>query len=358
MEEKIRTRILRAIKEKVFPGCVVGVVRKSGEVLVLPFGQFTYEADLPKIKEDTIFDVASITKSIPTACLALKLIDEGKLKLEERLIDFIPEFKGNYREEIKIKHLLTLTLEFKLNNLSSYKNEPAKKILERILTADLKKPPGEGFLYANSASILLGSVIEKITKEKLDELAVDSFFEPLKMDRTIFWPLKKFDKNDIVPTENDGWRGGDIQGEVHDESAYVFMKAGRTVGSAGLFSTVPDLLKFLEMLLNEGALDGHQYFSPKMVHSMHSNQLGSLDQYHGLGWELYQPHYMGQYCTEETFGKTGFTGCVVMCDVSYGVGMVMLSNTTYPKRKPRQEHINSINEVRRDIADIIFRPRS
>lgn len=357
MEEKIRTRILRAIKEKVFPGCAIGIVKRDGGKLVLPFGNFTYEGGSPAITENSIFDVASITKAIPTSSLALKLIAEGKLSLDDKLIDFIPEFRNRDRGEVLIRHLLTYTLDWDFH-LSSFKNEPADRILERILTADFQTKPGEKLNYANSTSILLGMLVERVLGETLDTLGDKHFFEPLKMDRTTFWPLKRFDKKDIVPTENDGWRDEDIQGEVHDESAYVFMKAGRTVGSAGLFSTAPDLLDFLEMLLNEGKLNGKRYFSPQVINQVYANQLKDLGLYQGLGWELYQPGYMGQHCTEETFGKTGFTGCVVICDISKGVGMVMLSNTTYPKRKPRQEHINLINEVRRDIADIIFRPRS
>lgn len=353
MQEKIRARISQAIEEKVFPGCTIGIVKRGGEGLVLPFGHFTYENDSPTVTENSIFDVASITKAIPTSSLALKLIDAGKLKTEGKLIDFLPEFQGAYRDEIKIWHLLTMTLDFQLNSLSSYKDESQEKILEIILKADLKHSPGKTFLYTNSSSILLGLAIERVTNKNLDELAREHFFEPLGMSRTAFWPLRKFSKDEIVPTEEDGWRDGVLQGEVHDESAYAFMKAGKVVGSAGLFSTVPDLLNFLKMLLNEGVLDGKRYLSSEIIKEVHTNQIGDLG-YQGLGWELYRPHYMGRYATHETFGKTGFTGCVVICDAGKGVGVAMCSNTIYPRRKPMQEHISLINAVRRDVADIIF----
>lgn len=354
IKDLVESRISRAINEQVFPACVVGVIKKSGQRLVLPAGNFTYKDGSPIVTADSIFDVASITKAIPTSSLALRLIDERKLTPEDKLIDFIPDFRNGDRDEVLIRHLLTYTLDWDFY-LSSLKNEPADKILERILTADFRTKPGRKLDYINSTSILLGLLVERVSGESLDTLGNEYFFEPLKMDRTTFWPLKKFDKKEIVPTENDDWRGGDIQGEVHDESTFVFMKGGRAVGSAGLFSTVPDLLNFLEMLLNTGELNGKRYFSPEIINSMHTNQLEYLGESAGLGWELYQPRYMGQYCTKETFGKTGFTGCVVICDISKGVGMAMLSNATYPKRKPRQEHIKSMNEVRRDIADIILR---
>lgn len=353
MEQQIRERIGQAIQEKVFPGCVVGVVKKNSERLVLPFGRFTYEGSSPPVKGDSIFDVASITKAIPTSSLALRLIDEGKLNINDKLINIIPAFKGGYRDQVRIRHLLTMTLVFKLNSLSSYKDQPRDEILKIIFGADLKHPPGEAFLYTNSSSILLGIVVERIAGSTLDKLADDYFFKSLEMSRTTFWPLEKFNQEEIVPTENDGWREGDTRGEVHDESAYAFMKSGKAVGSAGLFSTAPDLLNFLEMLQNGGRLKGHRYFSPEIIKEMHTNQIGELG-YQGLGWELYQPHYMGKYCTKETFGKTGFTGCVVICDIGKEVGIVILSNTTYPKRKSREMHIETINRVRRDIADIVF----
>jgi CubicO group peptidase (beta-lactamase class C family) len=139
-----------------------------------------------------------------------------------------------------------------------------------------------------------------------------------------------------------------IQGEVHDESAWALPWA---VGSAGLFSTVPDLLTFLSMLLNGGTWKGVRFFSEGTIQSMSTNQIARLGSCTGLGWELNQPHYMGEHCSDHSIGKTGFTGCMCLCDLGQGTGIVLLSNCTYPRRKPDKELINS---VRRDIADIIL----
>jgi len=352
MKELIKNRILRAIEQKVFPGCVVGIIRKNGERIVLPFGRFTYEEEAKPVKKDTIFDVASITKSNHTSCLALKLIDEGRLKLEDRLIKFVPEFRNSDRENVLIKHLLTQTLAFDHRvSLSSSKDKTPDEILEVIFTTEFENKPGRRYFYLNATSILLGLVVERIFAKKLDELAEEIFFNPLQMRRTTFFPLKKFEKDEIMPTEIDNWRGRIIQGEVHDESAFT-LQSKLIVGSAGLFTTVPDLLNFLEMLLNKGELDRKKYFSPEMVELMHTNQLELIGGKIGLGWELCQPRYMGQYCTPKTFGKTGFTGCCCLCDISKEVGIVLLSNYTFPKRKP---DATLINQVRRDIADIVFK---
>ena len=124
------------------------------------------------------------------------------------------------------------------------------------------------------------------------------------------------------------------------------------VGSAGVFSTVPDLLNFLEMLLNNGSSGGRKYFSSEIMKQIQTNQLADIGQHAGLGWELNQPCYMGKHCSDKTFGKTGFTGCVCVCDIEREVGFVILSNYTYPTRKPDAV---LINKFRSNIADIVFK---
>ena len=349
MIEKIQNRIAQAIEEKVFPACVVGFTQSNGNRVVVPAGKFTFDNNAQVVEENTIFDVASITKSIPTSSLALKLIDENQISLEDKLINFVPEFSNFYREEVLIKHLLTQTLDYSFR-LSAHKDKTPEEILDIIFTTKFKNQPGVKLLYANATSILLGLVIERVFRKTLDELSKKYFFQPLKMAKTSFHPLRQFTKEEIVPTEIQEWRGGLVQGEVHDESAYSLMQK-MVVGSAGLFSTVPDLLNFLEMLLNNGVFAGNQYFSTKIMQQMQSNQLAHIDQRASLGWELNQSRYMGKHCSETTFGKTGFTGCSCVCDIKRGVALVILSNYTFPVRKLDAV---LINKFRSDIADIIF----
>ena len=349
MKEKIQNKITQAIEEKIFFACAVGVVRTNGDRFVVPGGKFTFDADAQAVQENTIFDVASITKSIPTSSLALKLIDEGRLRVEDKLINFVPEFHNSDRENVLIKHLLTQTLDYDFR-LSAHKDKTPEEILDVIFTTEFKSRPGTKFFYTNATSILLGLVVERIYKESLDKLGEKHFFEPLKMVQTSFNPLQKFKKEEIVPTEVQEWRGGLVQGEVHDESVHVLRKK-MVVGSAGVFSTVPDLLNFLEMLLNNGSSGGRKYFSPEIMKQIQTNQLADISQHAGLGWELNQPRYMGKHCSDKTFGKTGFTGCVCVCDIEREVGFVILSNYTYPTRKPDAV---LINKFRSDIADIVF----
>ncbi|MFH1902074.1 MAG: serine hydrolase domain-containing protein [Candidatus Omnitrophota bacterium] len=315
----------------------------------MPFGNFTFDADSPVVREETVFDVASLTKAIPTSSLALQLIDKGKLNLEDKLINFVPKFRNSDRETVLIKHLLTQTLNYNFR-LSEYKNGTPDEILDVIFTTNFKSAPGTKSFSTNATSILLGLVVQRILNEPLDKLGKKYFFEPLQMKKTLFKPLQQFKKDEIVPTEIQEWRKKLVQGEVHDETAFV-LEQKMSVGSAGLFSTVPDLLNFLEMLLNNGSLNGHTYFSPELVKQIHTNQLTHIGYSMGLGWELNQPRYMGNNCSKETFGKTGFTGCVFVCDIKKEIGFVMLSNYTYPHRK---ENAGLINIIRKDIADIVF----
>ncbi len=347
-ETKIRNRIQRAIQEKVFPGCVVGVVNTLGATQLIAEGATTYNADAKQVHANSIFDVASVTKSIPTACLALKLIESGRLSVTDKVCDYLPDLQNPHREQILIWHLFTFTILLDLESpLSSHKHDAPEDILKLIYTTKLRHDPGAHYAYSNTPSILLGLVVEKIYSRSLPELAAELFFQPLGMVDTSFKPQ---DLQRVVPTEIDEERGGLLHGTVHDESAHALQKQFYP-GNAGLFTTVPDLLRFLRMLLNYGSLEGHQYFKPETVKLMHTNQIAKLGQSTGLGWELNQPRYMGQYATPHTFGKTGFTGCLVVCDIQKELAFAMLSNFVHPKRKP---DASLINEVRRDIADIIF----
>ena len=355
--EPISEAANKAIKDKTFPGCVVGVVNKNGERQILPFGNFTYDDTSPKVEEGTIYDTASLTKSIPTGSLALQLIDEGKLKLTDKLIDYIPEFNNSDRENVLIKHLLTYTLDGygfastvgKIGG-KSMQDITASDLQNLLLTHDFEKRPGTVFKYTNIPAALLGLVVEKINGDTLDNLADKHFFKPLNMNRSTFYP-EKFLLDEIVLTENDDWRGL-VHGIVHDESAYICKKEGEIVGHAGLFSTAPDILKFLEMLLHKGTFQGKKYFSEKMVGQMGTNQIPELNDFTGLGWELNQPRYMGDYCTPHTFGKTGFTGTLVICDVGKEIAYVILSNRIHPKRPADS---TAINAFRKTIGEIILR---
>lgn len=345
----IRKIINTAIAKKLFPGSVVGWINKNSQT-IMPAGHLTYDSDSPEVSGETIFDVASITKSIPTSCLALQLIEQEKIPLQDPIKKFIPELQGRYAEQATVSHLLTHTINYGPNfHLSRLKNHTSEEIWRAVVTQPLAEPPGKNRFSTNAASILLTRVIEQVTGRTLVELAEKKIFQPLNMEQTSFFPLKKSSRLEIAPTENDPWRKKLLQGEVHDESAWILSRK-KPVGSAGLFSTVPDLLKFAKMLLKEGTINGQKFFRPETIKLMSKNHLAKINQWSGLGWELNED-YMAEDHAEHTFGKTGFTGCVIMIDIHEHKALVILSNCVYPQRPESRAPQRACY---RSIANIIF----
>ena len=342
-----------AISDKVFSAAVCSAVFPSGEAVVVPAGRFGFDERSESIGPDAVFDVASVTKSIPVSSLALKFIGEGRLSLDDKLIDFLPEFGNSDREKVTVRHLLVHTLDFGFR-LSEQKLKSPEEIMAMILSSEFQSPPGSRYFYSNATSILLGLLLERLAGGSLPSLAEKHFFTPLGMSRTGFNPLARFNASEIVPTEIQEWRGGSdpVRGEIHDESAHVLNKI-MTPGSAGLFSTAPDLLKFLSMILNGGRWRGDLIMSPEIINKITENQVAHLGDSAGLGWELNRPNYMGKFSGSSTFGKTGFTGCVVAGDMVKKTGFVLLANYVYPHRKL---DVSLLNPVRRAIADLVFAP--
>ena len=300
------------------------------------------------MSKESIFDVASITKAIPTASLTLQLIDQNRLALNDQVISYLPELRNPEREKLHIRHLLTYTLAHQGPGLSTFKSRTAEEMFEYAFTQPFASSPGTIFAYSNLPALFLGLLVERVLNNTLDHLAETHFFDPLKMISSTFQPK---DPHTTVPTEIDDWRGL-VQGVVHDESAYLVRKeANKVVGHAGLFSTAPDILNFLEMLLHKGELSGKRYFSEEMVEQMGTNQIPELGESTGLGWELNQPRFMGSQCGPHTFGKTGFTGTLCVCDVGRGIAFVILTNRAFPKRPT---DASAGNAFRAAVADVVW----
>jgi len=324
VEQHLRNLARQAIRDRVFPGCVIGTMRHEMETIIAD-GRHTYDISSPEIQSETVYDLASITKSIPTATLALQLLDERTISLNTKIVEYIPEYSTSYRDDVTLRHLLTYTLG-NTTPLATLKGKTCDEIFDTVCTEEAEAP-GTRFSYSNTPAFLLGIVIERVLKSSLDKAAHERIFAPLGMKSTTFHPKS------AVPTEEG------IQNIVHDESARVFAKAEKTVGHAGLFSNVPDLLLFMRHVLasDTGIIT--------------RNYIANLGASTGLGWELNQPHFMGSHPTAHTFGKTGFTGTSIVCDPKRGIAVVILSNRIYPTRP---KDASAINEFRRDVCDIVF----
>lgn len=351
MEQEIRLCLEEAIHGAAFPGASVGVVTRSGAREFVSAGRFTYESGSQVVGEDTIYDVASITKAVPLALAALKYIEMGKLGLDDHITKYLPEVVSRGADTALIRHLLTYTytLEKNADPNFSYANSKAQDIFDFLYMRPLAYPPGTQYHYSNTPANLLGLILERISGEKLHTLAQRIILDPLQMAHSTFHPANR---EAVPPTEVTSWRG-EIQGDVHDETAFILERKGFDPGCAGLFSTAGDVLNAAEMILNQGSFRGQKILDIQTISSMQTNALANIGQWSGIGWELNQKKFMGTHAHEHMLGKTGFTGTSCVIDPRSGKAVVILANRTYPNRSADSK---AIDAVRRAVADIVFAP--
>jgi CubicO group peptidase (beta-lactamase class C family) len=345
----IKKLLQQAESENVFHKAVAGFILPDGSVR-------TVALNTP---ENTVFDIASLTKVCPTSTLALSYILEGKLDIDTKVVDFIPELQTNYREDIRIFHLLTHSLDYRVP-MKTLRELPPEGILNALYTYQFAKAPGEDFNYGNPASVLLGIILQRLAGADLQQQGRERFFEPLGMTRSGWDPLSRdwnpVPKNEIAPTEFCNFRGREIQGEIHDESAWVLRQLF-PVGSAGMFSCVPDLLKFVQMVMNDepkGILEmvsQNAFAREDAAKFMPAGATAAEGACTALGWELAQSKFMGSHISPRTFGKTGFTGASIVCDPIAGAAVILLSDFTYPHREPNADRIHAFRAC---LADAFF----
>ena len=338
-----------------------GIFDKAVAGFILPDG--TREILTLNTSENTVFDIASLTKVCPTSTLALSYILEEKLSVDTKVIDYIPELQTNYRDDIRVFHLLTHSLDYRVP-MKNLRTLPAEGILQALYTYQFDKAPGADFNYGNPASVLLGIILQRLTGKDLQQQGRERFFIPLGMTRSGWDPLTRdwnpIPKDEISPTEICSFRGREIHGEIHDESAWVLRKLF-PVGSAGMFSCVPDLLSFVQMVMNDGAASNGNQIAPKGILKMvcenafegnaaskYSSATGACT---ALGWELNSEKFMGTHVSPHTFGKTGFTGASIVADTEKGAAVVLLSNFTYPHREANADRIHAFRAA---LSDAFF----
>lgn len=327
---KVDELINTAVKEKVFPGAVL-LVWKDGNVLYeKPYGMFTYEVNSQKVTTETIFDLASLTKVIATTTAAMICIDRNLFLLDDKVINFIPEFGVNNKENITIRNLLVHN-----SGLAAWKKFYGRGldengVLEEIFNSELEYKTGTKMVYSDLGIITLGKIIEKVSGLSLDEFSKKEIFEPLKMNSTFFNPVDSL-KNFCAPTELDNyWRNKLLRGEVHDETAALL---GGVAGHAGLFSTANDLSKFMEMMINKGIYNNQRIIKQETVDIF--TQKKSDQSSRGLGWDTKSEKgsSAGDLFSMISFGHTGYTGTSIWADRSRNLFVVFLTNRVYPSRE-------------------------
>ncbi len=321
-----------AVADSAWPGAVMMVGRDDDIVLLKAVGYHTYAQKKPT-KEDDIFDLASISKTVGTTSAVMKLLESGKLRLDDHAVNYVPELRGPtaiqsmLKKSITIKHLLTHTAGFEPFRLFYEMDCSVEARWDSVFQSELLTKPGDKTVYSDIGLMILGKVVENITGMLLDDYLEQEIFQPLAMDDTGYNPPKSLMPR-IVPTEIISSQGGLIYGWVHDENTYSL---GGVAGHAGLFSTVADLSRFCRMMLYGGELDGIHIFQSETIDLFTSSI--SSESSRCLGWDSPEGESSGGiYIHSRSFGHTGYTGTSMWIDPENNVYVILLTNAVHPDR--------------------------
>lgn len=380
--EQIDSLMNFAILDKMTPGGQI-FASKDGKIFYnKAFGQFDYETN-QDVTLNSIYDVASITKVAATTLAVMKLYEEKKLDLKKTVGFYLPEFDTTEIAPLNLEALLLHQsglpgwIPFYLRTNKDtifdkwYQTRPNEEFCIQVadnmymcadstgviwnIIGEQKVNAEPKYRYSDIGFYLLKRIVERVSKVPLEEYVDDTFYKPLGISNTSFLPLKKYPLARIVPTENDEYfRNQKIQGYVHDMGAAML---GGVSGHAGLFSTTNDLAVILQMLLNKGVYNDIQFFEPETVNYFTSTKIEGNRR--GLGFDKPLLIATGNnsgptsdLCSLETYGHSGFTGCVMWADPAYNIIYIFLSNRTYPTM-----HNNKMttSNLRTNIQDLIYK---
>ncbi len=340
----IRPAVEAAVGRGELPGAVVAVLHDGRTVYREAFGQRAVRPQPEPMTADTVFDMASLTKPIATATSVMVLIEQGKLKLDEKAATYWPEFGANGKDTVTVENLLLHTSGLIADNpLSDYAGG-RDKALEHICQLGLKSAPGEKFTYSDVNFIVLGELVGRVGGMRLDAFARTFVFEPLGMAHTGFRPAEAVRANCAPTEQRDGhW----MRGEVHDPRAYAL---GGVAGHAGLFSTADDVLLYARMILDGGrSITGRRVLKHETVKLMTTPRPVPGGR-RALGWDVdtgYSRNRGELFPKGSSFGHTGFTGTSLWIDPATKTAVVFLSNRVHPDGK------GNVTRLRGQVATIV-----
>ena len=337
----IQPLIEKAITEHKLPGAVVLIGIGERTLYETAIGRRAVVPAAEPMTQDTVFDLASLTKVVATTTSVMILVEEGRIGLDDRVATFIPGFERYGKENITIRHLLThasgLRPDVDLADSWSGSDRAIALAIEEVpLSA-----PGTRFAYSDINFLLLGDIIRRVSGQPLDRFSHDRIFAPLGMTNTGFTPDESA-RGSIAPT-------GDpkaLRGVVHDPTS---RRMGGVAGHAGLFSTATDLATFCRMILGGGARQGVRILSPLAVARMTSRATPVEERtVRALGWDIDSSfsENRGELLPFGSFGHTGFTGTSLWLDPASGLFVVFLSNRTHPDGK------GDVTQLRSRVATI------
>jgi len=318
--------VLEAIRDEQIPGAVVLVGHDGQVVYRKAFGERSLEPRREPMSVDTIFDLASLTKVIATTTAVMQLMEKGRIRVNEPVSKYIPEFAENGKEEITIRELLTHYSGLP-EGLDLTQPWEGRETALRMAYAE--KPiyaPGSHFLYSDVDFIVLGGLVERVSGMSLSAYCQNNIFTPLKMTHTRFLPPAAWLPK-IAPTQYDE-HDKMLRGVVHDPTV---RRMGGVAGQAGLFSTADDMAKFAQSLLG-----GSTILSPLTIEKMTTPQQPPTSQVlRGFGWDIDSPYSSnrGDLLPVGSFGHTGFTGTSLWIDPTTRTYIIVLSNAVHPRGK-------------------------
>jgi beta-N-acetylhexosaminidase len=354
------------LNNRAYPGCQVLIAKDGNVIFHKSYGYHTYDNNL-KVREDDIYDWASITKVTGPLPAIMKLVDEKKLYVEKPLSEYWPGFKNSNKENIKISEFLThqsglpawipfWQMAAKKGVLDSniFKHKPANGFHVRVsenlyLKDDFRKSIfdtirnsqlGEKkYVYSDLSFFIFPEVIAQLTGVNYEDYLKKTFYRPLGAATVTYNPYLQFTLNRIIPTEIDKlFRKQNIHGFVHDEGAAMM---GGISGNAGLFGSANDLAKIFQMYLQKGYFGGKRYIAEETVNHFIKPRFPENDNRRALGFD--KPFlnnksstnngYPAKDVSSNSFGHSGFTGTFVWADPDNGVLYIFLSNRVYPTRE-------------------------
>ncbi|MEA5428367.1 glycoside hydrolase family 3 N-terminal domain-containing protein [Arcicella lustrica] len=379
--------ITSSISQKVFPGCQVLVARKGKIILNKNYGQLAYELTSPPVTNQTVYDLASVTKVSATLQAVMYLYDQKKIALDEKIVTYLPELRGTNKENMTIRDVLwhqaglvayipfwektriplgwkkeyysdTQSLEYPLEVAegmfakTAIRDSVWKWVIKSPLINKRDKDGSFSYVYSDLGLMIMQHLVERMLGQSLDVFTNSYLYEPLGMKTTGFNPLKKIEKAKIAPTENDRlFRGKELQGTVQDQTAAML---GGVSGHAGLFSSASDLVKLFEMNLEKGSIHQLKFFSEETINAFTNSVSSKSDR--ALGWDKLpadgESNYISASVSPSSYGHSGYTGTLVWVDPEKELVFIFLSNRVHPSASNNK--INAL-KIRRKVMDVVYK---
>lgn len=355
MNSSLQALIEEGVREAVYPGAVLLVVQKRQPVFLEETGHLSLIPEPVPMKKDTIFDLASLTKPLATTLALMKLVEEGKIGLDQRLSELITESPLREKKDLTPRLILNHSAGFPdwkpyYLDLIQYPLEERKRVLRgRVIEEPLAYAPGKECLYSDLGFMILEWLIEERAGESFPKYVQQHFYGPLGLERTFFSPsplspptrggershygsdVKGEGVEEFAATEKCPWRKKVIQGEVHDENAFAM---GGYSGHAGLFGVVEEVYQIVNLLREHHQGQREDYFKAETVREFFKRQNIVKDCTWALGWDTPSPQdsSSGKYFSANSVGHLGFTGTSIWMDLEKDVIVIFLTNRIHPTR--------------------------